>query len=183
MSDLTTLANVKGWLNITTNGDDAVLQRMISSVSQYVQSWLNRSLLSASYTEKRSGTGTHSMALSNYPIRSIASLVIDGVTIPASTDGIQSGYMFDERMLYLVGYTFTPRLLNVAISYTAGYAVVPPEIEQAVIDTLSLRYRERTRIGEVSKSMGGETVSFSQKDFSDSAKTILNNYRKVVSVI
>ena len=40
------------------------------------------------------------------------------------------------------------------------------------------RYRERSRIGEVSKALGGgETVSFSQKDMSEDVKTALLPYR------
>jgi len=38
-----------------------------------------------------------------------------------------------------------------------------PAVEQACIELVTQRYRERTRIGEVSKAlMSGETVSFSQ---------------------
>ena len=44
-------------------------------------------------------------------------------------------------------------------------------------------YRERTRIGEVSKSLGsGSTVTFSQKDMSDAVKTLLSQYRAVAPV-
>ena len=48
---------------------------------------------------------------------------------------------------------------------------------------VALRYRERTRIGEVSKSMGGaETVSYSQKDMTDSIKTLIEQYRIVAPI-
>jgi len=63
---------------------------------------------------------------------------------------------------------------------TIGYSLCPADIEQGVIDMLALRYRERDRIGVVSKAVGGETVSFTQKDMSDSTKTLLQQYRKVV---
>jgi hypothetical protein len=43
-----------------------------------------------------------------------------------------------------------------------------------------LRYRERTRIGELSRSLGGaETVAYAQKDMSDAIKTLLQRYRLV----
>jgi hypothetical protein len=46
-----------------------------------------------------------------------------------------------------------------------------------------LRYRERTRIGEMSRSLGGaETVSYSQKDMSDSIKTLLTQHRRVAPI-
>jgi hypothetical protein len=67
----------------------------------------------------------------------------------------------------------------VIVVYTAGYTVVPPDIRQACVELVCLRYRERTRIGEVSKDIGGMTVAFSQKDMSDSTATALSSYRRV----
>jgi hypothetical protein len=43
-----------------------------------------------------------------------------------------------------------------------------------------MRYREKDRIGHVSKAIGQETVAFSLKDMPDSVRTILNEYRKVM---
>ena len=80
----------------------------------------------------------------------------------------------------LRGYVFTRRAQNVVVSYTAGYEATPPELAQACIELVCQRYRERSRIGEVSKALGnGETVSFSQKDMSDDIRTALSPYRAV----
>ena len=182
MADLTTLANVKSWLNIATTTDDATLSRMVTAVSNYIQSWLNRSFAVASYTDILNGTGGNQLVFHEYPVISVSSMTISGNIIPASPDGIQPGYVFDARGIYLIGYQLTKGIKNVRITYSAGYATVPPEIEQACIELIALRYRERSRIGEVSKSIGGEVVSFSQKDFPEGVKTILNNYKRVISV-
>ena len=83
----------------------------------------------------------------------------------------------------LRGYVFTPRPQNVEITYTAGYPVIPPDIAQACIDLVCLRYRERTRIGEVSRATGGsETVTYSQRDMSEHVKLLLSQYRLVTPV-
>ena len=51
------------------------------------------------------------------------------------------------------------------------------------IELVSLRYRERTRIGEISRSLGGaETVAYAQKDMSDAIKTLLQQYRLVAPI-
>lgn len=259
--DLTQLATVKSWLTIATANDDAILTRLITSASQYVQSWLNRSFAVKAVTETRNGTGTQTMVFGNYPVVSVTSVTVDGVAIPLSPDGVQAGYTFDSRCLYLLGYQFSMRQQGVKLIYTYGYqqsaeaqtipagspytlpvaglfypwnadvavsfasgvaltkiasgtpttgqytclatagvwtytfaaadtakaititySYTPQEIEQAVIELVALRYRERSRIGENSKSVGGEVVSYNVKDFPDSVKTILNNYRRVVSV-
>jgi hypothetical protein len=66
------------------------------------------------------------------------------------------------------------------MQYTAGYATTPPDLAQACIELVALRYRERTRIGEVARAIGaGETASYSQKDMSDSIKTLIQQYRVV----
>jgi hypothetical protein len=66
----------------------------------------------------------------------------------------------------------------------AGYSTTPPEVAQACIELVALRYRERTRIGEVSRSLGGaETVAYAQKDMSDATKTLLQRYRLVAPIV
>jgi hypothetical protein len=181
MADLTTLANVKGWLGVTATTDDALLTRLISAASDYVQKWLNRTIAEQPYTETRDGTGGYVMMFANYPVSAVSSLTIDGVTIPAAGNAQGSGYLFSANKLVLVGgYQFTRGLQNVVVSYTAGFATTPNEIEQATIELISLRYKERDRIGQISKAIGGETVTFSQKDLSDAIQTTLTNYKKVI---
>lgn len=177
--DLTTVSNVKTWLGITANGDDALLTRLVTAASEYVQQWLNRTFASTSYTETRDGTGGQRLTLANDPITAVASVSINGVAIPASTGYGVAGYAFDRQSIVLTGYTFTRGLRNVSVTYTAGYASTPPEIEQAVIDMIALRYRERDRVGYQSKSLAGETVTFYIGDMPKSTQTILDNWRKV----
>lgn len=181
MADLTALGKVKDWLGLESSDDDALLSRMIIALSGYIQSWLNRSLVSQSHEETRDGNGSRKIMLSNYPISAVVSLTIDGVVIPQAANSQGAGFMVTPNLIILVGgYVFTRGLQNIVVTYTAGFFTVPAEIEQACIEVIAIRYKERDRIGQVSKSIGGETVSFSQKDFPDSVRTILNNYKKVV---
>ena len=113
------------------------------------------------------------------------SLSIDGLEIPPSPagGGYGAGYVFNPTELALRGYVFTRRAQNVIVTYTAGYPVTPPDIAQAAIELVCLRYRERTRIGEVSRALGGgETVTYSQLDMSDDVKLLLSQYRVLVPV-
>jgi hypothetical protein len=184
--DLTTLADVKAWLQTGQNPfpatDDALLTRLIAAASEFIQNWLGRQIAAADWLEVRDGTGGQLLAFANIPVTAILSLSIDGLMIPpASADGgFGAGYIFTPTELALRGYVFTRRPQNVIVTYTAGYAATPPDIAQACIELVCLRYRERTRIGEVSKSLGGgETVTFSQKDMPDAVKTLLTQYRAV----
>src|SRR5712672_1141656 len=59
--DLTTLADVKAWLQTGQNPfpatDDALLQRLISAASEFIQNWLGRQIVSADWLEIRDGPG------------------------------------------------------------------------------------------------------------------------------
>ena len=179
-TDLTTLPNVKAWLQVNGTSDDALLTRLITATSDYITQWLNRQLLSGPVTDVRNGDGGRRMFLSEYPVTAVSSVTVGAISIPASTGYGSAGYLFDDRGVTLTGYRFDRDIKNVTINYTAGYATVPLELEQACIELISLRYRERDRIGHTSKSIQGETTAFMVKDMPPSVLTILNNYKKVV---
>jgi hypothetical protein len=184
--DLTTLGDVKAWLQTGQNPfpatDDALLARLVTAASQFIQAWLGRRIAVSDWLEIRDGGGGQRLAFANFPVLAVLSLTIDGLAIPpAPADGrFAAGYVFSPTELVLRGYVFTRRAQNVVVSYTAGYEATPPELAQACIELVCQRYRERSRIGEVSKALGnGETVSFSQKDMSDDIRTALSPYRAV----
>ena len=182
--DLTTLADVKQWLKTGQSAfpatDDALLTRLITAASQYIQTWLNRQIALSDYIETRDGTGGQRLQFDCFPVATVLSLTIDGQAVPQASSIGAHGYTFSATQLAVCGYKFCRGAQNVVVEYTAGYAAAPPDIAQACIELVALRYRERTRIGEVSRSLGGaETVSYSQKDLSDTIKTLLQQYRLV----
>lgn len=178
MSDLTSLANVKQWLAITTSTDDALLTRLIGSASDYIEAWLNRNLSLQAYTSYRDGIDSTRMMFRNYPVVSVSTVSVDGVVIQPSVNG-RPGYVFNDTSVSLIGYRFTKGYSNVYFAYSAGFAVIPSEIEQACIELVGLRYKDRDRIGINSKTLAGETITFTSKDFSDAVETTLKQYRRV----
>jgi hypothetical protein len=186
-TDLTTLADVKAWLQTGQTSfpatDDALLTRLITAASQYIQTWLNRQIALADYLEVRDGSGGDRLQFACFPVTAVLSLTIDGLPIPAASSIGAAGYTFSSTQLSVCGYRFTQGAQNVVVSYTAGYSATPPDIAQACIELVALRYRERTRIGEISRSLGGaEAVAYSQKDLSDAIKTLLQRYRLVAPI-
>lgn len=174
--DLTTLANAKLWLGITQSTDDAQLSRLVTAASDFITSYCNRSILSAAYVgEKYNGNGNKALVVRQWPIVSVQSLSINGLAVAASD------LTFEDRVIYLNGsQILVVGQANVLVSYTAGYAVVPPAIEQACIDLVALKYRERDRIGHVSKSLAGETVTFLMSDMHPNTRTLLNEFTNKV---
>lgn len=172
--DLTNLNAAKNWMGLTAAGDDALLSRLITAVSAFIQSWLNRTLASAAYTETRNGTGTKRLVLANYPVSAVASVTADGVAVPSYN------YVFDQYGVELACGTFARGTGNVVVQYTAGYAEVPADIEQACIELVQLKYKRRLNPDVNSKTQGGEAISFASTDMPQGVKDALAQYKRVV---
>jgi len=76
-------------------------------------------------------------------------------------------------------YTFASADAGAAVNLTYGY--IPYDLSLAAKEWAGERYASHTRIGQASKSLGGqETVSFIVKDVPDFVARILQPYRRVV---
>jgi Phage gp6-like head-tail connector protein len=185
--DLTTLDDVKAWLQLGQGAfpatDDALLARLISAASRFIENWLGRPVALADYAETRDGTGGRRLQFGVCPVTAVLSLAIDGIAIPPASGPTAWGYLFSPTQLAVQGYFLRRGAQNVALSYTAGFAAVPQDLAQACIDLVALRYRERTRLGEVSKHIGSDTVTFAQSDMSRATQSVLRQYRVVSPVV
>lgn len=181
--DLTTLDNVKGWLGLTDpsqTSDDVLLSRLITAASQFIKGICNRDFLQQDYVEVRDGTGANRMLFRNYPASAVASLVINGQSIPSGSPQAP-GFYFTPTMLILNGFSFQRGFGNVSISYTAGMNTVPADLEQACIELVGVKYRQKDHIDKVSEAgMAGQSTSFSQADMPAPVRAVLNTYKRVV---
>ena len=178
--DLTDLATLKSYIN-TGSSDDTLLQRLLTAASYAIESYLSRDIISKSYTKVFDGSGGRAIVPPDFPITAVASVVVDGVSIPAASSVTGSGFYFNENMIMLNGYSFNKNWGNVTITYTAGYTTIPPDIVQACVGTVQYWLNDRQRGGEVSRSMGGQTINYSQKDMPAWVKTILDQRKRVTS--
>lgn len=181
-NDLTTLADVKQYLRLTQTSDDDFLQALITSASQFIQTWLCRIIASTSYSEVRDGLGclSQKMAFANYPVTAVSSVTIDGINIPQAPNFNSAGYRFNSQFIVLSGYSFNEGFQNIGLNYTAGYATTPPDIARACIQIVGLRYREAERIGQHSKTLNGETVAFSTDAVPPDVAITLGHWQKVM---
>lgn len=177
--DLTTLDKIKAWLGVTAGTEDKLLQQLLTAASAFIQSKMNRNIVTASYTETYNGLGGDSLMMANYPITAVSSLMADGLAVLPSPGYGQAGFLFDDTRIYLATDVFSQGRRNVTVSYTAGFATCPVDIEESVIEMVGYKYRERDRIGHQSKSIAGETVTFITKDMPDSILSVVNSYKRV----
>lgn len=199
--DLSLLATLKSWLpiNSSTTTDDATLSRLLTAVSQDFQRATNRpDILQASYTEARQGDGSSRMIAFHWPIVSITSLTVAGLTVPLSADKIAAGYYIDQDIdperiwnIYLNGYSFTDGA-PVVLAYEAGYVQpgtggtlspgqvpLPGDVEQAVLDWCAYRYKERPNVAASSRrSTEGESVATEMIDAPPNVLQVIERYRR-----
>jgi len=182
--DLTTVAKVKSWANITDANSDVLLADLVTRASQYVLTYLSREIKQANISGERiNGNGRTRIMPREWPITAISSLKVSGIVVPASVDGLLNGYAFDDRNIYLLPGSnvgvFSEGVRNVEVSYTAGYEAIPEDIEQAAIEYCAKKYKDRARIGLTSEGMAGQQTSFSQSDLTADTQANLKRYKRV----
>lgn len=203
MADLCALADVRAYLNLPTTdtSGDPVISSLVTNMSAWLESQVGRPLSQQTYTnEPHSGDGNYSLLLNNGPVVSVSSLTIDGNTVnqrdqntegwvvqgdrlwlsgPAGSTGFISGPFWvatsPTRMTYL---RFTIGNANIAVTYTAGFAVIPGDIKQAVIELAAETYQRRMRLGLLGRTdpQGGST-SFAPLAVTPTVQAVIDNYR------
>lgn len=169
MSNLTTLANALQWLGQTSDPQDLVA-RMIAATSTQIQKWIGYQVMQAQYTRTFDGLGSPKLYVPDLPLVSVQSLIIDTLSIqPGIVSGgaQQAGYYFNNEAIGLVGYYFTRGLQNITASYTAGYATVPPDLEQACLDWMKVSWSNQSMTGlgtnVISVKAGDTDINFGGK--------------------
>ncbi len=184
MPDLTTLDAVKAWLPdmASVTSSDALLGRLITAASQAVCAYTGRAGFDVdSYSELYDGRSRPFIVLRQWPALQVTSVFASAcyqplactLEPPVAGGGAQKLMLADGRFPYGVS--------NVTVSYTAGYASTPADVEQAVIELVGERFRTRERIGLTAKTLGGqETTAFATSAFNATIAALLAPYRRVI---
>jgi hypothetical protein len=181
---LATIDDVKTYLDVKGNGDDELLTNLLASAATIIAQFLNRDPMSQVYNDVYDGSGNRRQVVSFWPITAVSSVSIDGVAQVAAPSVTANGFRFDKFSVLLNFGVFCEGIQNVAISYTAGYALAPDDLKQACVDITSEIYRRRSRVGLTTQAMagGGGSTSYSVKDLPDHVKIVLNSYKKMSPV-
>lgn len=157
---LCSMEDIKAFLSIGHNADDGILLSSILRASKWFESQIGRTVAATDYVEIQDGKGGKVIVPSNYPVISVASVSIDGTAVPLSSAYGTAGYFLSGDLIKLRDTYVTEGTGNVTLSYRAGHETTPADVSSAVTEVAALMYRERDRVGQASRSMGQETVSF-----------------------
>lgn len=177
IGNLTTLDAVKAFLSLTSTEDDALLESLITRLSMWAQRVrMQRVIAVSSYSKQLMGTGQRVYVFNEWPVLSITSIVIGTRTLLPTVD-----YWHDDTTVYLEGGIAFPVGVRCVLTWSAGFATVPPELEQATIQLVAYEYRGKSRIGVSTQTLAGsETVSYITAPANKSALDALDAYRKVM---
>lgn len=180
-SDLTSIARVKDFLKLTSTADDGLLQALVTRYSLWVKKRIGRDVTLTAYDIRVNGWGGNVFPFPQYPAVTVDLLTIAPLSLASPTPLVATtDYIFDTQALYLVRGVFDKGIGNVRLQYTAGYIVVPEDIDQATAELVAFGYRERDRLGANSKGVGPETISFITDPATKRVLQALDDWRNVV---
>jgi uncharacterized phiE125 gp8 family phage protein len=178
---LVSLDDFKAFLGINTSTNDAVLLGVLRSASDFVKRYTGKSFSYEKYEETYYAEECSDiLILNNYPVKSIDSVVVDGVTLEATTDGYANYIVKPEGYIKrLDGLTFPSSYYPVVVTYNAGYRSAPEDILYVVKKLAAQDYNSRLQEGIKSEEIGSYKVTYAKSSvLSDDSKTrdILNQY-------
>lgn len=99
-----------------------------------------------------------------------------GLPLTKITSGTPSTgqYVLNNSGVYLFAAA------DVGQAITITYGSPPFDVEQACIELVASRAKEKDRIGISSKTVATESVAYSQKDMSENIRSILQQYKSVI---
>ena len=199
---LTTVARIKGRLGLDTTAHDALFERLISAVTDFIEHDCNRRLKETTYTNEVYsvyGDGQDMIALKNTPVSSVS-----GAQYRAGTVSSPSWTSFIADQFELAGdgksglvriYGGVPRGVNsVRFSYTAGYKIdftaptdttkhtLPFDLSDLAERLVIKLFKKRDAEGKTTEGFESSSVTWAafveQHD-----RDILDNYKRVPTFV
>lgn len=167
--NLTTVAKVKTWCGVTHTTDDTLISQLIGQASRLIFSYTGRTNFAlTSFTRTIDGRGGQSIILRDFPIYALSSLIISGQTITAATSTTDSGYILSAWDGYLPGnpqklslrdYYFCSGIMNVQMSYQAGYTASETQVIPATPYTVTTTQSQGTWFSDVGVTLNGVAMT------------------------
>ena len=190
-SSLTTLEDTKEYLEIDGTDKDNLLQQLIGAASQFIKTETGYEWVETTYKELIDGERTETLILTQKPIISVTSLVINGETIGSDNYYIynESGMLKRQDVgIYDVGYTHSFRrgLLfprgqqNIEVQYVAGYDDVPYDLQKAVWSMVNTQLESKNYEGLESYSIGDESIKWRASGLPAEVQQTIMRYKSVV---
>lgn len=197
---LTSLANLKSYLNLSVTTHDTLLEKLVDRATSLAEDYTNRKLKARDYSYDSDadaydadnavldGNDRDHMIMPQYPVNSVTTVRINTLSIDERDTVFDTGWVLDKKngIIRLAGYVFTGGLKNIEFAYNAGYATVPDDLEQAVIEQAAWMFKQSTAgsalLGITAKTLPDGSISFSSGDILSQVKLVFNRYKKRIAL-
>ncbi len=174
---LDSLVNVKSRLNITGSTYDTFLTAQITLVSDTIEAYLRRKLLTTTFTQtfyKTDYCYSKLMELFCYPVTELTSVVEDGVPVDAATYRLHkpTGRVLKTDRSYFFGADET------VVTYDSGYDSLPTPILSVLDSVVQERYNKQTSGIDLNFGSDVQRISIPGAISIDFDYTLNNNDRK-----
>lgn len=174
---LTTKAKVKARLTNVTNTDfDALIDELIESVTDWIESFCNRRFKQTTYTQELydgrnpSGGSKSTLRLKNFPVGTVTAFQYK---VGASTwnDFLSTEYVvdYDAGVIEYVNGSFPIGYRNLRVTYSAGYVIdfgtegnmtLPRDLINAATELTIRAFKKREHVGKSSQTTGGDAITW-----------------------
>ena len=197
VTDVVQLVSTAGSAAQVPTDDYPLIASMIARASAAALKVIGRPFLTQStVVETLNGNGKNVIQLSEGPVISVTSVIVNSITYQPRTTTPGAGWVNDDRLLYLFGGPTIPTVTsaltyggffnqgvqNVVVSYTAGYSAPPADVNDVIVELVAAKYKNRGNLGVNSKDLAGEHVSFTPRDFTKAQVQTLQRYSYWLSV-
>ncbi|MEO0166754.1 MAG: head-tail connector protein [candidate division WOR-3 bacterium] len=188
MNALTTVANLKRYLDIEDNSHDSLLEELINRATLVIESLCNRKFKNLNsngelqtVTEYHDG-GTSSIRLKYYPVSEIVAVYEDpGREFGADTLLDSSEYTVDEEsgILKFDAGNFIRGNKTIKVVYKGGYTTSPYDLEQVCIELAGILFKSTDTLGTSSKSFADGSAAFYENRLSLISREVIERYRRI----
>ena len=183
MANLVRIERVKTYLDLanTDTASDVLLQDLIARIGAWAERYCDRSFAKATYTEQRDGDGTDTLLVRQWPLLSVASLYDDPLRVFGAATQIAAtdfAIYANQGMIRLDGRVFSVGIQNVKVTYEAGYADIPEDLQQAVVELVADRFRNKENQGIRSLAIGSYRVDYGEEELPSEIRGVLDGYRR-----
>lgn len=179
--NFTTPSNIQMFLNKTNLlvSELSLITMLINMIDGVIKNYCGWEIAAKEYTKIFDGNGKASLDLGIFPLNSVSSLTIDGTdyTANATLDGENGILLFPSSD----GNLFSSGTSNVAVTFNAGYSVIPDDLAYAASWLVTINFSRivNENIGVVSEEFKGIKAEYDKSDIPVMVKHVLDRYRYI----
>lgn len=178
---LATLADLKTYLGVTDNSEDAVLTVFLNRAIAQAKNVIGRDIEKpgSDYVEELDGHGENVIHVRNYPIISVASVEyfggIDWIPFDPAFYSVKK-----KTGQIRFPYSQVPRGFgNIRVTYLGGYDPVPADLSEAVVRIAASVYNRRNSDGIKREKIEGAEIEYSSEAVPQDALSVIESYRSI----